>query len=68
MGTAKPQTIGGTGGLSPLQGSGELSPLHPASLHDDGTRHVNASVTVSPRCPSVLHGHKLSSMKKKMST
>lgn len=64
VGTAKPQTIGGTGGLSPVQGSRELPPLHPASLHDDGTRHVNASVTISPRCPSVLYGHKLSSMKK----
>lgn len=62
VGTAKPQTIAGTGGLSPVQGSRELLPLHPALLHDDRTEHFNASryhVTQvpfrSPRSPTDLY-------------
>lgn len=41
-GTAKPQTIAGTGGLSPAQGGQEL-PLCPALLRDGGTGHFSAS-------------------------
>lgn len=39
MSTARPRAIAGTGGLSPVQGTRELPPLHRTLPHGHRTRH-----------------------------